>query len=91
MFFLKKKLTLITWRKPHDDNVLCIYIVRFARKNLHGLVVDDAGIGVVNGTMTAEQQLWVLLFSKIGRPLFEEVAELIIGVDNIWNTFEHEN
>jgi hypothetical protein len=52
--------------------------VRFRRKLLHDLVVDDAGIRIIDGTMPAEKQLRMLLFSKIGRALLEEVAELVV-------------
>lgn len=47
--------TLIAGRKPHDNDVLGVFFVRFRGNDLHHLIVDDASIGIINGTMTTNQ------------------------------------
>jgi hypothetical protein len=53
---------------------------------LHDLIVDDAGVGIVDSSVTANQQLRVLFLSGVERFLVEENAEFSIGVDDIGNT-----
>ena len=47
------KTTLIRWTDTHDNNVACPAGVFITLEELHGLVVDNGGIGVVDGAVAA--------------------------------------
>lgn len=61
-----KGLTLIAGWQSHYNNVFDVSLVWLAVELVHDLVVDDAGIGIIDGTVTAKQKLRVLIIRKIG-------------------------
>jgi len=81
------KLTLIRRGKPHHNNVLGVFVVRGASDLLQYLIVDDGGIGVIDGAVTAEEQLRVFLLLELRRLFVQEFAELVIGIDHVGNTW----
>jgi hypothetical protein len=82
---METKRTLIARRQPHHNNVIRVFSVGFRRNELHDLIVDDACIRVIDGSVPTKQQLRVIVLIKIC--LEEELAELGVRIDDIWNSF----
>ena len=74
--------TLIARRATHDDEVLRVFCV-LAVNELHSLVVDDARIGVIDGTVTTDEHLGRL---HIGCLLRHQLAEARVRVDHVRDT-----
>jgi len=78
--------TLIAGRQPHDDDVLDVLDVWLARQDLHRLVVDNAGIWVVYSTVSAEEQLRVLVLAQFWAVLVQQLTKLVVRVDHSGDT-----
>lgn len=80
--------TLIAGGYPHNNNVLGELFVWIGVDQLHDFVVDDAGIWIVDGTVSANQKLWVLVLVQIASFLPKQFAELGVGVDDVGDTWQ---
>lgn len=78
--------TLIAGRKPHNNDVLGVFDVRFRGKDLHYLIIDDAGIGIINGTMTTNQELRMFFLRQLRRLFFEKKAEFVVRINDVGDT-----
>ncbi len=74
---------MIAGREPHGDDILGELLGLTAVHELHDLVVDDAGIRVVHGTVTADEQLRGFLVRYLA---LEHLTELDVRVDNVRDT-----
>jgi len=70
--------TLIARWDTHDDDIVSIFVVGFGGEDLHDLVIDNAGIWVINGAVTTEEQLRVFFFREIFCFFLKQVAESVV-------------
>lgn len=77
--------TLVARWDPHDNNILRVLLVIVGCDQVHNLIVYDAGIRVIDSTVTADQELRRLFLSPAGR--LQEFAKARVGVDDVGNTF----
>lgn len=57
---------------------MSVFVVGFRGENLHDLVIDNAGIWVINGAVTTEEQLRVFFFREVFCFLLKQVAESVV-------------
>ena len=68
------KPTLIAGWQPHDHNVFRELNILLRVDELHHLVIDDAGVGIVDSTVTTDQKLRgviVVIWSVLGKEVTE--------------------
>jgi hypothetical protein len=54
---------------------------------MHHLIIDNAGIWIINSAMSTDQELWMISLEKVWRMNPKEAPELSIGVDDIGDTW----
>ena len=81
----KETRTLITRWDPHDNDILRILFVTVGIDQVHDLIVDDASIWVIDGTVTTDQELRRLCLGGLSSVL-QEFAKARVGVDDVGNT-----
>lgn len=78
------QLTLVTWGNPHNDDILGVLVV-LCGNQMENLVIDDASVRVIHGTVSADQELGNLgHFSP--SVCGEEAAELGVGFEDVGDT-----
>ena len=77
--------TLVTRWDPHDNDILRVLFVIVGSDQVHDLIVDDASIRVINGTVTTEQELRRLFLGGLAGRL-QELAKARVGVDDVRDT-----
>ena len=81
---LEIQLTLVTWGDPHNNDILGVLVV-LCGNQMEDLVVDNASVRVIDGTVSADQELGNL--GHFGLSVFgEEFAELGVGFENVGDT-----
>ena len=48
---MRGKATLIRWTNTHDDDVICPAGISVTFEEFHDLIIDDGGVGVVDGAV----------------------------------------
>ena len=75
---------MVAWGNPHDDDILGILPV-LGGDQVEDLVIDNAGVRVVDGTVSTDQELGSLGFFNLSA-LREEFTELGVGLEDVGNT-----
>ena len=80
----KSRLTLVTWGNPHDNNILGVLLI-LGSNQVENLVIDNTGVGVIDGTVSTDQELRSLSFFNLSAR-GEEFAELGVRLENVGDT-----
>jgi len=78
------RLTLVTWGNPHNDNILGVLLV-LAGDQVENLVIDNASIRIIDGTMSTDQELGNLRFLSLSVSR-EERTELGVRLEDVGDT-----
>ena len=81
----RRERTLITRWDPHDNDILRVLLVIVGRDQVQDLIVDDASIRVIDGTVTTDQELGRLFLGGLAG-LLQELAKARVGVDDVGDT-----
>ena len=76
------KRTLIARRKPHHNDILGVLFVIIGCNQVHDLIVDDACIRVIDGTVTTDQELRCLFIRRLAS-ILQELAKARVRVDDV--------